>query len=118
MASCRVRIYSAENFQGEPMDIVGTSRSVGDMFGHPRMQEFLQDQNKEVAVLPKGLAPTAGNSAEYWTVRPPFDDEQLQLFGKLCVTEVVAHDDGVYVLDQRRPQQVPTLYGGELIASS
>jgi hypothetical protein len=36
------------------MDIVGTSRSVGDLFGHPRMQAFLEEQNKEVAVLPKG----------------------------------------------------------------
>jgi hypothetical protein len=118
MSSCRVRIYSAENFQGEPMDIVGTSRSVGDLFGHPRMQAFLEEQNKEVAVLPKGLAPTGGESVEYWTVRPPFDDEQLQQFGKLCVEEVIDHDDGVYVVDQRQPLPVPTLYGGELIASS
>ena len=117
MADCRVRIYRAENFAAESIDVIGASRSATDMFRQPEFWEFMAEHNKDVERLPKGLMPAGGVSSEYWTVRPPLDDEQLKQFGRLCVERIVdAGSNDTYVIDQREVEAVPTLAGDKIIA--
>lgn len=109
MAVARVRIHSAENFEGQPIDVVGLSRSVEINKGP--WEKYFEQQGQTVRRLPRGLSVLGGVSTEYFMVHPPAQSrEELRAFGRACIGRsegdeqqepLVDYGNDIVVMDNR-----------------
>lgn len=125
MAISRVRIHSAEDFEGHPIDVIGLSRSAS--VDEEQLRGYFADQGQTVRRLPKGLAVWGGISTEYFMVHPPMANaEKIHDFGRVCVGGVEGGeyraplisygDDGIVVFNNRHSD--PAVYNPANIVAS
>lgn len=125
MSIARVRIHSAEGFNGQPADVIGLSS--GASVNEESWNAYFEKQGQTVSKLPDGLAPRGGISEEYYVVQPPAASyEQLLAFGRACVgfsegrasqVPIVDYSSDIVVIDNR--QNDPSRYNpSDILASA
>ena len=81
MATSNIRIYEAKD-----STIIGTSAPKAVLFIHPLFEKFLQDRGYEWQQKNVDFRVPEGNVSSHCVeVRPPMTNEDLLVFGELCV---------------------------------